>query len=111
MLPKSKRLVKSEVERVLKNGRKFSSRFFLATATGRGVSRTAFSVIASKKIARNATLRNKLRRRVYNIIHPLMPQVKKSIHGVIVLKKGSERAKPGELSEDFKHLLSSMDLI
>jgi ribonuclease P protein component len=100
MLPSSKRLTIPLFKGVMDKGRIFHSPFFSAKMLKtEGMSR--FSVAVSKKVAKNAIDRNKIRRRIYSTIRPLYPRIIPGIHGVIMPKstvlKGTFAEKAQEL--------------
>ena len=75
MLQKRSRLTKHDIEQ-LKHARRSKSVHFLAIygySSAPGAAKVAFS--ASKKVAKTAVLRNKLRRRGYSAVAPLLAQL------------------------------------
>ncbi len=74
MLPKRSRITKQTIEKHLLKGRRLKTSRFLVLYT-QIPSHTApqVSFSASKKIAPKAVLRNKLRRRGYDAVRPLIP--------------------------------------
>lgn len=113
MLPKSARLSKNQVEEVLKTGRRFSSTYFLATATRSSDSRRAFAVVVSKKVAPTAVLRNKLRRRVYNAVRTISKTSAASplVSVVVTVKREAVPATFADFCEDLKRLLTSARIV
>lgn len=58
---------------------------------------TRFAVVTQKKYLKRAVDRNRLRRRIYSAITPLLPQIKPGFAIIIF-------AKPNLLSADFKNI-------
>ncbi len=79
MLPKRSRLTKQSIEQHLKHARRVKTAHFLVIYGSNPVSpmpQVSFS--ASKKVAKTAVLRNKLRRRGYAGIKPILPHIRKN---------------------------------
>jgi ribonuclease P protein component len=73
----------------MKKGGLFSSLFFNLRILENPEKTTLFSVVVSKKIAKTAVLRNKIRRRAYSI---LKKSVKNPYFIILFAKKGVEKA-------------------
>lgn len=85
MLPSSKRLTTPLFKEVMDKGKLVHSSFFslkIMKATGE----SRFSVAVSKKIAKSAVERNKIRRRSYSAIRMVLPRLPEGIHGVFMAK-------------------------
>jgi ribonuclease P protein component len=102
MLPHSQRLSTAVFDEVFKSGRLVHTGLFtVKVKSTTGTSRFAVSV--SKKIAKNAVDRNKIRRRTYSAIGVVLKgkkSIKKPICGVFVSKKGVEKASMDEIKAD-----------
>ena len=91
MLPKINRLKKEkDFERVFKEG--YSVRedplFFKFAKNNLKVSR--FGFVASKNFFKKATLRNKIVRRLREIVKRKLPEIKKGVDGVLMARSGIE---------------------
>lgn len=76
MLPKHSRLTKETIERHLIRARRLKTSRFLVLYTGiPQILGPQVSFTASKKVAPSAVLRNKLRRRGYSAIGPLIHRI------------------------------------
>jgi ribonuclease P protein component len=85
MLPSSKRLTVPLFKEVMDKGKLFHSPYFSVKFLKMpGISR--FSVAISKKVAKNAVDRNKLRRRIYSALRSLDAQIPTGFHGVFMAK-------------------------
>ena len=103
MLPSSRRLSTTLFDKVLKQGKFFSgSMFTIRVLKAQGMSR--FSVVISKKIAKKAVERNKIRRRVYSSLNTLLPRLTDGFLCVFMMKdqiKAMEYEKIKKNIEDF----------
>jgi ribonuclease P protein component len=72
MLPKNKRLTASEVREILKVGRTLRTSSLVAKHVP--AEKGAFAVAISKKIAKNAIDRNKIRRIIYRELSRSLPR-------------------------------------
>lgn len=85
MLPSSQRLTIHLFKSAIEKGKIFHSSLFTARLVKvEGISR--FGVSVSKKIAKSAVERNKIRRRVYSALRELYPRISPSVHGVFIMK-------------------------
>ncbi len=85
MLPKSRRISREEFSSILKAGKRYaSSHFTLYVAQNKANLKkpSQFSFSVSKKIAKSAVERNRLRRRGYSAIKGLVKEVK---HGYLLM--------------------------
>lgn len=112
MLAKGSRLSKHQVEYVLQNGSRSSSRYFFATTLLSGpavtLSKPRFAAVVSKKVAATAVERNNIRRRAYNAIRGALQAtatLKKPCAMVVVVKKGIQDVSYNDLVTDIGVLL------
>jgi ribonuclease P protein component len=90
MLPKKNRLERLEVEEIIKSGLFFHTPSF-TFYTQKGRNRAAFAVSVSKKVAKTAVLRNRIRRRFYLALAGYIKDKGIIQNGVFMAKKGAER--------------------
>lgn len=110
MLPSSKRLTIPLFKTVLEKGKIFHSSLFIFKAIKiEGQSR--FSVSVSKKVAKNAVLRNKIRRRVYSNIASVYPSIVNGIHGVFIAKSPIINSPFEEVASDLQSLFVKSGLL
>lgn len=104
MLPRSKRLTTAIFDEVFTTGRTAHSALFtLRMKKTDGPSRFAISV--SKKIAKSAVVRNKIRRRTYSALRAILENPKSfkcNVHVVLIAKNGSDKALVGEIANDIR---------
>jgi ribonuclease P protein component len=115
MLPKEKRVTSGSFEAILKKGALFHSSFFtlrilpcFAEATQGKPKESKFSVVVSKKVAKTAVLRNKIRRRVYSCIREILKTSSTRKPGLLVFfaKKDVDKLKFINLKSEVENLLS-----
>lgn len=100
MLPKGNRANKSEVQNIIKNGKKIYSPIFSFCYLGDKLGKTAF--VVSKKVANKATERNKLRRIGYNF----MRKNNKTKHSMVfIFKKLLKNVKKEDIEKEIGFLL------
>lgn len=73
--------------------------------SGESTQKTIFSCVVSKKIANTAVLRNKTRRRVYEIIKKVLPIVKNGYVCLVFVKKEAINSDFSTLKENFNQLI------
>jgi ribonuclease P protein component len=103
MLPKINRLKKNnDFQKVFKSGRGFSEDFLFLKFLDNGLKISRFGFIISNKITKKATLRNKIKRKLRELVRQKLPKIKKGLDVVIVV-----RALPD--TENFKKIEKVMD--
>ena len=103
MISKGKRLNR-DLFKNLQGSRRFfhSEHFTLRTADSPAGTRVGVSV--SKKVAKKAVMRNRIRRRAYSVIRDFLPNLPKSLF-LIVAKPGAEMLKCEALRSELAELL------
>lgn len=87
MLPKKSRIPRKMFSLLLKQAKFFGNDLFLLRFNQNQHSGSRFGVSVSKKVAKKAVLRNKLRRAGYELIAQNMPKIKKDIMALLSFKK------------------------
>lgn len=100
MLPKTKR-VPREMFPLVSKGKAVSSDIFLLKFVNLKQTGKMFCFSVSKKIAKNAVLRNKLRRSGYRLIEKYIPLIKTNVLAVFYFKKIPESDEKMEKSIKF----------
>ncbi|HEY4494807.1 MAG TPA: ribonuclease P protein component [Candidatus Paceibacterota bacterium] len=99
MLRSSKRLTTSLVKEVVNKGKIFHSPVFVLKALkNKDLSR--FSISVSKKVAKNAVDRNKIRRRMSSILRTLYSSIYVHVDGVFLMKLQSKEMSFKELKNE-----------
>ena len=77
MLPKQNRLkLKKDFERIFKQGKGYKQNFLFLKVLENGLKETRFGFIVSKKISKKAVIRNKLKRRLREVIRDKLKEEK-----------------------------------
>jgi ribonuclease P protein component len=113
MLPKTERLKREEFTNILKSGKRLNSKHLLlyVLKNTKEKTKTKFSFSISKKISKNATSRNKLRRRGYSVIAKLKNKLRPGFMCFFSFKKGGELTTFRELEKEIAELLSVSSVI
>lgn len=81
MLPKINRLKKKkDIERVFKKGKGFKEDFLILKIAKNALSQTRFGFVVSQKVSKKATLRNKIKRRLREMVSKKGKKLKKGRH-------------------------------
>lgn len=118
MLPKINRLArKKDFERVFREGKNFKEDFLVLKIvkghhppTARQ-KMTRFGIIVSQKISKKATLRNKIKRRIGEIIRLKIKKIKKGADIIIIAIPGLETKDFWEIEETLNKLFLKAKII
>ena len=99
-LPKKYRLTdKSEIEKVFKKGRIINSSLFLIRFLSNHLVFSRFTVIVSSKISKKAVIRNRIKRRLKEIIRLNILKIKPGYNFIVIAKPKILNQKHNELTE------------
>lgn len=85
MLSQKYRLTKEkDFEHVFKKGRSFFVKELGVKAVKNDLGYSRFAIVVSNKISKKAVERNKIKRRLREIIRLILPNIKKGVDGVVV---------------------------
>jgi len=105
MLPKSNRLPRKLFPELLKASRFANSQAFsLRFSDGTVFNRPHIAVSVSKKISKSAVVRNRVRRRVYSLLRPILSMLVPRAY-LFVVKPGVEKLKIDVLKSEIDKLL------
>ena len=103
MLPKIYRLKKrKDIEGVFEKGKRFKEDFLILKITKNALSQTRFGFIVSKKVSKKATLRNKIKRKLREIVS--QKRIKKGIDILLITMPGLETKDFWEIDETLNEL-------
>ena len=112
MLPEVNRLKKKkDFEKALRQGKGFKEDFLYLKIKKNNLKSSRFGFVVSKKFSKKATIRNKIKRRLGELIRIRMSKIKKGIDGVIIIIPGLEATDFHELEEIMNKLFKKADLI
>lgn len=90
---------------VLRKGRTIKGKFLILKFIENSLKKSRFGFIVSKKISKKATDRNKLKRRISEIVRIKIKEIKKPIDAVFIARKGIEKQKFQEIEKETVQLL------
>lgn len=112
MVPKKNRLQKRrEIEMVFKKGKGFKEGFLILKLVKNNLEKSRFSFIISQKVSKKATTRNKIKRRLGEIVRLKFKKIKKGRHP-LTTRQGMDAvliALPGLETKDFWEIEESLD--
>jgi len=105
MLPKINRLKnKKDIEKVLKRGKGFKEDFLILKLIKSNFKNSRFAFIVSQKISKKATLRNKTRRRLKELVRIKIKEVKRGLDLILIAAPGLEEKDFWEINETIDKL-------
>lgn len=111
MLPNINRLKKTkEIEQVFKKGKGHKEGFLFLKIAKNNLNASRFAFIVSRKVAKKAVLRNKIKRRLRELVGARLPEIKKGFDGVLVAQKNIESQNFKELKENINKLFKKARL-
>ena len=105
MLPKENRLKKKrDFEQVFKRGIGLKEDFLFLKIKKNNFGKKRFGFIVSQKVSKKAILRNRIKRKLREIIREKLPSIKPGIDGVLVAQPGLEKKDFSEIKETINSL-------
>lgn len=112
MLPRENRLKnKKDFEKVFKKGEGFKQDFLFLKISKNNLNFIRFGFVISKKISKKAIIRNKIKRRLSEIIRMDLPEIKKGWDGIIITSPGIETKGFEDLKENLENLFKKARLL
>jgi ribonuclease P protein component len=112
MLPGANRLKKKkDFERVFKTGQTFKEGFLILKLIKNHLKISRFGFVVSQKISKRATIRNKIKRRLREIIKGKLAGTKKGWDAVLVVRPGLENKDFWEMEEAINKLFKKAKII
>ncbi len=112
MLLKVNRLTrKNDFGSVFKKGKGFKEDFLILRFVSNNSKECRFGIIVSRKISKRAIVRNKIRRRIREIIKPKIPKIKTGADIVFFALPGLETKDFREIEETINKLLKKAKLM
>jgi len=110
-LPKTNRLKKKkDVNLVLKTGKTERGKFLIFKFLETNFDKSRFAFLVSKKISKKAVLRNKIKRRMSEIVREEMKKISKRIDGVFIALSGIEKQSFQNIKEEIKRIFQKLKL-
>lgn len=105
MLPKINRLrKKKEIERVFEKGKRFKEDFLILKITKNTLLQTRVGFVVPQKVSKKATLRNKIKRRLREIVSKKRKKFKKGLDILLIACPGLETKDFWEIDETLNKL-------
>mgnify|MGYP001614594031 CR=1 FL=1 len=112
MLPKANRLrKKKDFEELFKKGKSFKNDFCILKIARNNLKESRFGFVVSQKVSKKAVLRNKIKRRLRNIIEKNIKDIKKGMDVAIIVLTGLERKSFLEIKEILSIFLKKAGLM
>ena len=112
MLPKLNRLKKKkDFDRVFKEGKRFKEDCLIFTVAKNNFKNSRFGFIVSKAVSKKTTLRNKIKRRLRELVRTKITKIKKGFNVVLIAKAGLENKDFWEIEETLNKLLNRAKII
>ena len=112
MLPKINRVKKKkDFEVIFKKGISFKNELFILKFIKNNLGQSRFAFIVSQKISKKATVRNKIRRRLADIIKSNAGRIKVGIDLILITFPGIEKKEFSEIKEKLNSSLIKAKLV
>lgn len=111
MLPKQNRLSKKDIEKIFKKNKNFRGEFFILKIRPNFLPFSRFSVIVPLKVSKQATKRNKIKRRTREILRKNLLKIKPGFDGVFIATPKIIGKKYKEIEEEIENLLRLANIL
>jgi ribonuclease P protein component len=112
MLPKTNRLQKKkDIENVLKKGKSLKEDFLILKTIKNNLKVSRFGFIISKKVSKKANIRNKIKRRLSELVRLKMKTIKKGIDCLLITVPGLETKDFWEIEEIVNNLFKKSGIV
>lgn len=111
MLFRENRLKSKDFKEIRKGGRFFNEQFLSLIKAENNLNQSRFGFVVSQKISKKAVIRNKIKRRLREIIRNNLDKIKKNYNVIFIAKKGIEEKEFKEIKEITEQLLKKARLL
>jgi len=112
MLTKTNRLRKEkDFEGLFKKGKSFKNGFLILKIVQNNLKESRFAFIVSQKVSKKAVLRNKVKRRLRDIVRKNMKEIKKGVDVALITLSGIEKQSFIETKKTLDDLFKKTGLI
>jgi len=112
VLPKKNRLKKKkDFENIFRRGRSVKEDFVSFRWRPNGLKISRFGFIVSQKISKKATVRNKIKRRLREILKLTLPRLKKGIDGIFIACPGLEERNFYDIESAIKNIFARIKIL
>jgi ribonuclease P protein component len=112
MLPKLNRLIKKrDFEMVFKKGRGFKEGFLVFRVAKNNFKNSRFGFVVGKSVSKKATIRNRIKRRLRELVKIKIRKIKNGIDGVFIVRPGLETKDFWEIEEAINKILKKAKIL
>ncbi|HCC59667.1 MAG: ribonuclease P protein component [Candidatus Staskawiczbacteria bacterium RIFOXYC1_FULL_37_43] len=112
MLPESNRIKKKkDFEQIFKNGKSFKDGFLVLKKIKNNLPQSRFVFIISQKVSKKAVVRNKIKRRLAQIIRSNFKNIKGGADIVLIILPGAEKEDFLSIKKSLNNLLAKAKMI
>lgn len=112
MLPKINRLKKAkDIEKVVRTGQGIKEGFLILKFIKNNLNQNRFGVSVSQKISKKATLRNKIKRRLINLLNSKLKKIKEGIDIFLIVLPGLENKDFWETEETINKIFNKAKIL
>lgn len=111
LLKKSRLKKKKDIEMVFRKGTTFKEDFLILKILKNKLERARFSFVVSRKVSKKATLRNKIKRRLSELVRVKLKKAKRDIDAIIIVLPGLETKDFWEIEETLGKLFKKAGII
>lgn len=112
MLPKENRLKKErEFKEVFREGSGVKDGFLFLKFKKNKLDKTKFGFIVSRKVSKKAVVRNKVKRRLREMVRKRLPRIVPGIEGVLMTRPGIEEKNFAEVEESLDRLFRKAKIL
>ena len=108
LVKKHKIAKKKDFENIFRKGRSFKEGFLILKVNSNPFPTSRFAFVVSQKVSKKAVVRNKIRRRLKELIRVKTSKIKKGKDFVFIALPGLEKQKPLETEENLVSLLEKV---
>lgn len=112
MLPGINRIKrKKDFETIFKNAKSFKNNLFISKIVKNGLGLNRVGFVVSQKVSKKATVRNKVKRRLSEILSPKMKEITAGTDVILIALSGIEKKEFFEIKECVEMMLFKTRLI
>ena len=109
--PKNRLRNKKDFDRVFKKGKGYKQGFLFLKVLNNDLGFNRFGIIVSKKISNKAVVRNKIKRRLREILKRKTDRIKKSLDIVFLTNSGIEKQSFKDIDQEVEEILKKAGII
>ena len=102
---------KKDFAKVFRKGKAAKESFLFLKASPNNLTMARFGIIVSQKVSKKAVLRNKIRRRIREVLRMRQPEIKGGVDVVISALPGAQGKNFKEIDETIKNLFIKAKVI